>query len=210
MGSEGSNNARNMPAFNILIESLPTSLEIDGQTYRIDADFRTSLRTILAFEDQSLATVEKQRILIENLFYEVPDNTEAAFTAAMRFINGGGEAEGEQEEKANWRVYSFQQDAPYIFSAFRLTHGIDLQEIEFLHWHKFLYLFTDLGEDTFFLRLVNLRKRLKDGTATKEERTAARSMSAIVQLPEEVHMTPEEMASADRFMDLLRASENGN
>lgn len=193
---------------NVLIDRLPTTVEVDGNRYAIDSDFRTCLRVILAFEDQELTGVEKRMVMLENLYPEMPENVAEAIKQGIRFLDGGIEAE-DNEERPNRRVYSFEKDASYIFSAFRQTHQIDLETIEYLHWWKFLYLFMDLGEDTFFVRLLGLRKRLADGSATKEERKAAREMGAIVELPEDELMTAEEQGAVDHFMALLDGSEHG-
>jgi len=193
---------------NVLIDRLPTTVEVDGRLYDIDSDFRTCLRIILAFEDAELTSVEKQVVMLENLYPEMPENIAEAIKQGVGFLDGG-EADGNQEERPTRRVYSFEKDAPYIFSAFRQTHGIDLETVDYLHWWKFLYLFMDLGEDTFFVRLLGLRKRLADGSATKEERKSAREMGAIVELPEEANMTAEEQEEVDHFMALLDGSANG-
>jgi len=44
---------------NVLIDRLPTTVEVDGRLYDIDSDFRTCLRIILAFEDAELTSVRK-------------------------------------------------------------------------------------------------------------------------------------------------------
>ena len=141
---------------NILFEPLPTAVEIDGQDVPINTDFRACLRVILAFEDPELAPVEQQAILLANLYPKAPDNAVGAFEQALRFLNGG--EEHTEDDGPALRLYSFRQDANYIFAAFRQTHGIDLESIEYLHWWKFLALFMDLGSDTTFCSLVSLRK----------------------------------------------------
>jgi hypothetical protein len=42
----------------------------------------------------------------------------------------------------------------------------------------------DLGQDTTFCQLVSLRKRLKTGKATKEERQFAHEHPEIIDVPE--------------------------
>ena len=67
-----------------------------------------------------------------------------------------GESEQKEEDKnkrqrcqrRNSRdpAYSFAQDAPYIYAAFKEQYGIDLTEVE-MHWWKFMALFESLNED---------------------------------------------------------------
>jgi hypothetical protein len=178
----------------------------------MDTDFRTCLRIILAFEDPELADVEKRMVLIENLYPEPPDDLERAVELGIWFLDGGEEEqnkEDQEQEQEEGKLYSFSKDAPFIFSAFRQTHGIDLETVEDLHWWKFLYLFMDLGEETFFVRLISLRSRLVDGTASKEERKAARKMEKLLEVPQIKKMNLAEMESANRFMELLEKGVNG-
>jgi len=93
-----------------------------------------------------------------------------------------------------------------IYAAFRQTHGIDLQK-ELLHWWVFLALFQDLGADTAFCSLVNLRRRVKSGQATKEEREHAIKMGDAFELPEvDELLEPEENENAEIF---ARLAERG-
>lgn len=186
---------------NILIEILPTAIEIDGIEYDINSDFRSCLRIILAFEDSSLAAFEKQMILLENLYREVPDNLEQAIRKGIKFLNGGKEEE--MSGKSQPRLYSFEKDAPFIMAAFKQTHGIDLETSD-MHWWKFMTLFMDMGSDTTFSNLVSLRKRVKTGKATKEERAAAREIEDIFDLPEIDNRTLEEREIDNEFVERFK------
>lgn len=185
---------------NILVEQLPTAVEIDGAEYLLNTDFRACIRVILAFEDDELTGYEKQIIMLSTLYPEIPDNVSVAIEQALKFLNGG-QLEDVQEE-SHLRLYSFQKDAGFIFAAFRQTHGIDLETAK-LHWWKFLALFMDLGADTTFCNLVSLRKRLKTGKATKEERQAAREMGDLIEVPEPDTRTLEERQKEEEFMQLV-------
>lgn len=186
---------------NLLVDRLPEAVEIDGQEYDINADFRACLRTILAFEDDELTDIEKQLVLLQNLYPVIPEDKLKALQQGVKFLNGGeGEREGEIE--THLRLYSFEQDAGYIFAAFRQTHGIDLETVQ-LHWWKFLALFMDLGSETTFCGLVSLRKRIKTGKASKEEIRAYRDMREVIDLKEPDRRTPEEKEKEAEFMRLV-------
>lgn len=187
---------------NILTEQLPDSVIVDGKKYPVNSDFRSCLKIILAFEDIELTGYEKQAILLHNLFIKQPENTEAAFEAANIFLNGGSEPSGEEVETP-FRLYSFSKDANFIFAAFRQTHGIDLQTAN-LHWYEFLALFMDLGSETTFSNLIGLRKRVKNGTASKEEKKIARDMNEVFEIPEIDDRTPEEKQKEIEFMRLVK------
>lgn len=187
---------------NILTDELPDCVEIGDRIVDLNTDFKTCLRIIMAFEDPELTAVEKQTVLLTNLYgdQDLGDLREA-ITQGVKFLNGGG---GDSEKDQGWspRTYSFSKDANYIFAAFKQTHNIDLEESD-LHWWKFIALFMDLGADTTFCQLVGLRKRVKTGKATKEEKTAAREMGSVFEIPELDTRTIEEKEAERRFMNLV-------
>ena len=182
---------------------MPTAVEIDGREYSINSDYRNCLRAILAFEDDELVTQEKQFVMLRLLYPEMPENIEKATYQAIKFLNGGIIEENEESIPAAPRIYSFGKDANLIFAAFKQTHGIDLAEIEYLHWWKFMALFMDLGSDTAFCNLVGLRKRLKTGKATREERQAAIEIGDLFDIPDVDTRTLEEKEQEAEFLRMV-------
>jgi len=154
----------------------------------------------LAFEDEELVDFEKRMVMLQLLYPVIPENTEKAFELGMRFMDGDKESGG--DEGSGYRLYSFEKDANIIFAAFRQTHGIDLQKAV-MHWWEFLALFMDLGQDTTFCQLTALRKRVKDGTATEEERKIADSMGDMFIIEEYDDRTLEEKVAEAEFMAQL-------
>lgn len=185
---------------NILTEALPDAVEIDGIDYPINTDYRAALRIIMAFEDGELTDYERQVILLSGLYPEVPPHLTGALEKARLFLNGG--ETGESDTPTGPRVYSWAKDANFIYAAFKQTHNIDLQNAR-LHWWQFLALFMDLGQDTTFCQLAGLRKRLKTGKATKEERAMAREMGELVTIPEPDIKTLEEREAENEFLALV-------
>ena len=172
---------------NILTDALPTSVTVNGKDYAVDTDFRTCLRIMLAFEDNELTPFEKQAVLITNLFLERPpdESMEEALREGVVFLDGGiQDGEGHGAPTQPYRLYSFTTDASLIFAAFQQTHGINLQRATDLHWWEFMTLFMDLGEGSAFCNLVSLRKRVKSGKATKEERQMERELGNMFDVPE--------------------------
>ncbi len=187
---------------NILVDKLPTSIDVSGQEYRIDADFRNCLKIILAFEDPELASVEKSLVFYENLYIDKPEDARAALERGTWFLNGGKD---EVDEPDGPRVFSWNKDANLIYAAFQQTHGIDLESVTFLHWWKFLALFMDLGADTAFCTLAGLRKRVKTGKASKEERQMARELGDAFVVEEVDDRTVEEREAERVFLAMIGA-----
>lgn len=174
-------------------------MRLGKRNVRIRSDFRSCLTINLAYENPLLSHVEKQAILLGWFYYQRPKNIAEALERAVAFLNQGQE---EQDEEPGPRVFSFEKDSAMIYAAFLQTHGIDLQTVN-LHWYQFLALFNDLGPDTAFCQLRNLRYRIKTGKATKEERQAAAEIQDLIDLPELDTRTYAERLKEKRFMDIL-------
>jgi hypothetical protein len=188
---------------NILVDRLPEEVEVGGKSYKIDADFKTCLRIVLALEDNDLTAYEKQGLVLALLYRgHPPGDVAAAVKAAQVFLNAGREA----VEARGPRVYSLTKDADLVYAAFRQTHGIDLAEAE-MHWWKFMALFMDLGADTVFCNLVSLRGRVKTGRATKEERRLARDLGDLMVVPDLDDRTLEEREAEFKFMMSMHKGE---
>ena len=159
---------------NILLDDLPEAIEVNGVEYAVNSDFRTGLACILDMESSELTDEEKCILLLKRIYGDViPEDVETALRLAVKFLDGGKEPPEEENPFAdNTRLYSFEKDSALIYAAFQQTHGIDLQKVD-LHWWQFLALFQDLGADTAFCNMINLRRRVNSGEATKEERQYA-------------------------------------
>lgn len=182
---------------NILIDDLPEALEVGGRAYPINTDFRSCLRTIMACEDKNLTGHEKAIVILTNLYPEIPDDFTAALEQALLFLDGGKNQQEPEERQP--RVYSFAKDANFIFAAFRQTHRVDLQ-VDDMHWWKFIALFMDVGSETTFSQLTSLRKRVKTGKATKQEREAAKQLGDIFHIEETETRTLDDLEVEDEFM----------
>jgi len=191
---------------NILVDAPPESITIADTEYQLNTDFRACLKIIMAFEDNELTPQEKQLVLLGNLYSVVPNDLTAALERANWFLNGGKENTPDENPTSPVRVYSFAKDGNFIYAAFRQTHGIDLSTAK-LHWWTFLALFMDLGQDTTFCQLTALRKRLKTGKASKEEKAAAFEMGEMIDLPDVDERSLDEKEAENDFLRKVRKLE---
>lgn len=187
---------------NLLIDELPTSLQINNTEYPINSDFRTCLRIVMALEDNELTAQEKQVIVLVNLFRKIPEDVPAAMQAAQLFLNGGKV----YQDNDSPRVVSFEKDAPLIYSAFRQTHGVDLTSIN-LHWWQFLALMQGLDHESNFRQLVSLRIRVRSGKATKQEKEIAVELGDAFDVPEIDNRSLEEKDAEAKFWALVEQGE---
>jgi len=164
---------------NPLIEKFPTKIKIDDEIIKINADFRNCLQIILAYEDEELTIQEKHFILLKRLYEQIPKSIEKGILQGIKFLNCGEESRNVKELP---RLYSFQKDAKYIYSAISQVGKLDLENIEFLHWWKFYYYFFDISNDCAFSNIVSLRQKKIKGKLTDEEKTIYRDSIDILDL----------------------------
>ncbi len=185
---------------NLLIDGLPTAIEIDGLVYEINSDYQTGIKIITAFEDKEITSLEKQSVLINLLYKNCPQNIEIALEKGVKFLNCGDLNASESEDNGQ-RVYSFSHDEKYIFSAVDRVLNGRLSRKEYVHWWEFVMAFMDLPEDCMMSKIIYYRTRCETGKLTKEEKKAYFDNRKVFELP--LELTAEEQAKADDFMRLL-------
>ena len=161
---------------NLLIDELPRSVTVDGERYGISWGFRTSLLFEMLMQDPDYTDEEKLCQAMELYYPEtMPTDMGKGLQAALEFYQCGEEETSDSEiQRLRKRspVYSFEQDAPYIYAAFLEQYGIDLNAIESkdLHWWKFSALFHSLGEDRKISRIMYYRDVELKGKSKSEQK----------------------------------------
>ena len=148
---------------NILIDDIeyPDQAVVSGERYEIRTNFRTSILFEIMMPNDGLDAQTKVRKGMELYFPVIPDDLSAAVDAALWFYRCGREETRLQkrtaERKGKKQIYSFEHDAGRIYAAFLLAYKIDLQDIEYMHWWRFRYLFESLPKDCEFVRAMEYR-----------------------------------------------------
>lgn len=172
---------------NILIDELPDTVMVGGEEYEIRTDFRISMLFELLMQDGSVEPADKTKQALELYYPVIPGNYKEAVEALLWFYKCG-KADNPQKQKINarkskTRVYSFEYDDDYIYAAFMTQYGIDLQDIEDLHWWKFRAMFNSLTNQCEFVKIMEYRSiDLKDDMP-KEQKSFYRKMKRIYALP---------------------------
>jgi len=195
---------------NILIDELPTTVNIVGKTYQINWGFRTFILIEICIFDQKLS--DEQRVLNAlSLFYgdNLPDDPELAFEKMMWFYRGGkadrkdlaGKGKGGASLK---RCYCFEQDAPFIYSAFRTQYRLDLQDLANtdLHWWKFKAMFESLDENLRISKIMGYRVTSTSGMQ-KEQKSFFNEMKKLYALDVDT-AADDKMKLAKRDMDMQK------
>jgi hypothetical protein len=175
---------------NILIDELPTAVTIAGKSYRVNWGFRTFILIEICIFDQKLADDERISNAL-TLFYgdHIPADIGQAFEKMMWFYRGGKSERKDPADKgktgasSSRRCYCFEQDAPFIYSAFRTQYRIDLQDLasEELHWWKFKAMFESLDENLKISKIMGYRVMKTTGMG-KEQKAFYNEMRKLYSL----------------------------
>ena len=163
---------------NILIDLLPSKVVVDGTEYEINTDFRTSVLFSLLMEDDEL-TEEQKVVKALNLYYpQIPTNINEAINKIIWFYKCGKDTEKSNEKGngSNKKIFDFEADADYIYSAFMSQYRIDLQDIEQLHWWKFKALLEGLKDDNKLSKILEYRSVDLSKIQDKEQRKFYKEM----------------------------------
>lgn len=175
---------------NILIDEVPEYVEIDGIEYKINTDFRIGIMFELLIQDNTLTDMEKVEIALKLYYPEIPHDPIQALEKILWFYRCGKEYDAESPQEGTegttqqQAIYSFEHDAEYIYAAFLDQYGIDLQDIEHLHWWKFRALFKGLKEDNLIVKIMGYRAIKIDDNMTDSEKKFYRRMKKIYALPD--------------------------
>ena len=142
----------------------PEFAEIDGVQYKINTDYRVALNCFDAIEDENLNDISRAFAIITLLFgYKneetgeiegVPDNTNEALRIADKYLRCGNENVSTSNTKKDM---DFNYDMKYIKASFLSDYGIDLDEVEHMHYWKFCDLIGGLTEQSVLSKVRDLR-----------------------------------------------------
>ena len=172
---------------NILIDPLPDIVVVGGEAYEINTNFRTSVLFELMMQDDSLEARKKTIKALELYYPVIPNDIHAAVNEIMWFYGCGKSDDPSRkrihEKRSHERIYSFEYDDDYIYSAFLTQYDIDLQDIEYLHWWKFRSLFNSLTDNHQFVKIMQYRSMSISTDLPKEQQKFYSRMKRLYALP---------------------------
>lgn len=174
---------------NILIDDIKYSnlVEVNGEEYEIRTNFRYSILFELMMQDSSLDPGTKVSKGLELYYPVVPDDISAAVDAILWFYRCGKEETNQQKRMAARRgknqLYSFEHDSGLIYAAFLGAYNIDLQNIQYMHWWRFRFLFNSLPRDCEFVRAMEYRCIEINDKMTNDQKEFYRKMKRLYALP---------------------------
>jgi hypothetical protein len=170
---------------NILIDLLPTTVEIDNVDYQINSNFRASMLFEILMQDDELKEEDKIMQTLELFYPVIPKNANKAIEQLLWFYRCGKaikESSGRGNGK-NSQIYSYDYDDDYIYSAFLAQYNLDLQDIDYLHWWKFKAMFKSLKEDNEIVKIMGYRAMDISKIKDKEQKEFYRNMKKLYEIP---------------------------
>ena len=150
-----------------MIFDLPTSLDVAGRRWAINSDYRDVLRTLAAFGDPDLTDGEKVAVCLHNTYPDhrdiPPGQAQAAFDAAVAFIDHGGGAGRPAPRTMDWT-----QDANLIFPAVNKAAGFEVRGVGYMHWWTFMGYFMEI-RDTTYATILGLRGKKARGKKLEKD-----------------------------------------
>ncbi len=156
-----------MQTANILIDPLPLAIQVSGRDLPIETDFRTGILFEQLVESNEVPQEEKIAYAV-NLYFpgRFPSNALEQIQAVegmLWFYSCGDEEQPKQQDQQQnsagiaRRIYDYDIDAPLIYSAFLAQYNIDLQDIQYLHWWKFISMFRGLAQHHKIVEIMGYR-----------------------------------------------------
>lgn len=180
---------------NILIDQLSTILKDRIGNIEFNTDFRTSILFEMMMMDRKISKEDKVANAIL-LYYpnpkEIKDISKAIddilWFYSCRRIEDLNSTENKKKSKnksgKNTNIYDYEYDDGYIYSAFLQQYGIDLQDIDYLHWWKFKAMFNSLSSDTKIVEIMEYRSIDLGQIQDKKEKAKYKKLKEIYRLPD--------------------------
>ncbi|MDU1584824.1 MAG: bacteriophage Gp15 family protein [Clostridium sp.] len=171
---------------NILVDLVPTTVNIDNKEYEINSDFRTSILFELLMQDGTIEEDDKILMVLQLYYPDIPENIKEAIEQMLWFYRCGKDvssSKGNSKSKGVTQIYSFEYDDDYIYAAFLDQYNIDLQDIEYLHWWKFKAMFKSLKDDNMIVKIMGYRSMDLSKVKDKEQKAYYKRMQKLYEIP---------------------------
>lgn len=187
---------------NVLYQSFPDYVEIDGHRYAVITDFREWIR-FYELINSDIPYEQKAMLMLEWYRDEIPRDIPKAIKGLGSFLASYDMYEHTEESEATGAnkapAFSFSQDAGDIYTAFLQYYRIDLQEVDYMHWWKFKTLFAHLPEESEIRKKMYYRTLDASKIKNKKERARVREIQNKIKI--KVKVKPmDDFEIGDAFM----------
>lgn len=143
-------------------KALPNTITVNGKAYSIYTDYRIWLRFMIDVDEKTSGF--DVSYLFKN---DMPPNI--SINDLMSFASPKNELPRPIEHSSDI-LLDFKLDSDLIYSAFFGQYGIDLIEVDNLHWHKFLALLSGITNGTKLSDVMGYRSYNKNSKGDPYEK----------------------------------------
>ena len=197
---------------NIITDKLPECVEVNGIEYPIYTDFRVWIKFELLFQSEK----PKEEIFFDAIKlcfrrsdepFRLPPTPIDTLRALFSFYSHSYGSERDKDNNAEEttepraaaeRIYSFDEDADYIYAAFREQYDIDLSCCD-MHWWQFRALFAGIGSNTKFGNIMSIRATDLSDISDKKQRSYYKRLKRVFALQDNRSEEQRENDMADMF-----------
>lgn len=132
--------------------ALPNTIVDKGREFEVYTDFRVWMRFEISLTKMRRNDLLPVKYLFPN---DMPEF--CSINSLLEFSRPQNELPRPLFGNSNVIVVDYELDSDLIYSAFLGQYGIDLMEVEHLHWHKFLALLSGLNDNTRLREVMGYR-----------------------------------------------------
>ena len=140
-------------------KGLPNTITVNGRPYSIYTDFRIWMRLYIQVQK-----LKKGQLLDVSYIFKNDHPQRIRIEDLLEFLSPPHELPRSIGRQTHTKVIDFELDSNLLVAAFWGQYGLDLTEVEDLHWHKFLALFEGLDKSTKLREVMECRtyEKVKD------------------------------------------------
>lgn len=196
----------------LLTEPLPDFILVQGEKYSIKTDFPTWIQFEEVMLNRDLDIYSKITAALKLCFdpekcKRLPPSIDGILPGMYNFFLCGRETRPRCPEKGsgrrNQRIFSYSEDAEYIYAAFLEQYGIDLCTSRNLHWWRFSALFKGLNENVRLMKIISYRSIDSGSVSDSAKRTFYSKMKKLYALPDNRSEEQKEMDMAQELSELF-------
>ena len=181
----------------------PTKMEANGNIYEINTDFRVALACFKAMNDPEITNLERY-LAVEGLLlgYNVDNDDRGILQDKIAIYLRCGKEENTPIEEID---FDYLQDEIEVKTSIRQAYGINLNNVDYLHWWEYNELISGLLPDSLINRIRETRnldeKDYKD-PKDKERIRKQKEHVALKKKAKKVELTDEQMKNIEDFYRL--------
>lgn len=189
-----------------LFDGLSNNITVLGASYPIHTDFRVWIKfesivgNLRSDPVQTVTEILKLCLIPGKL----PPSLTDTLKELLNFYIGKNEFSEKEpgDGVRTQRIYDFEYDSEYIYSAFMQLYGIDLCSAD-MHWQQFKALFSSITGDTKFGEIMRIRAVSLDEISGKKQKAHYRRLKQIFALPDLRSEQEKERDLADAICSIM-------